>query len=180
LLGSLEMLATASGVYRGHCGEFDHRGRVFSGHRQDETLRAQAAAVAARAQALGYFGPCGIDAFTYVEDATTDAVERLRPVLEFNARPTMGLVALGLLRRALPLRRNELDLQPGDRRAFLLTLLGANASDAVRELSNVEGALGDPLCLAAANDDPDAPQPYLFFARNQGPLREAFGRCTGC
>ena len=44
LLGSLEMWTTPSGVYRGHFGEVDSRGRVFSGDSRDETLRADAAA----------------------------------------------------------------------------------------------------------------------------------------
>ena len=116
LLGSLEMLTTPSGVFRGHFGEVDSRGRVFSGHRDDEVLRANAAAVAQLASHRGYFGPCGIDAFTYLEPDG----EALRGLVEFNARTTMGLVTIGLVRRALPHVRDALELTPGARRSFLM------------------------------------------------------------
>lgn len=39
---------------------------------------------------LGYFGPLGIDAFIYKENGK----ETLRPIVEINARKTMGYVAL--------------------------------------------------------------------------------------
>ena len=34
------MLVTQAGLYRGHFGEVDSRGRIFSGHPKDESLRA--------------------------------------------------------------------------------------------------------------------------------------------
>jgi hypothetical protein len=184
LLGSLEMLATPSGVYRGHCGEIDNRGRVFSGHREDENLRSDAAALAAQAQRAGFFGACGVDAFTFVVTDVTDGEatgrEIMRPAVEFNARPTMGLVALGLLRRALPRRRGELDLGPGDRRGFLLGLLGDDAARIAQEISQVAGALTQPMLLTNPEREAGAPQPYLFFARDLASLRAAYRERVGC
>ena len=46
----------------------------------------------------------------------------LRPVVEFNARFTLGIIAIGLLRRALPRVRQGLALEPGGLRAFLFRL----------------------------------------------------------
>jgi hypothetical protein len=180
LLGSTEMLSTASGGYRGHCGEIDHRGRVFSGHSEDETLRAHSAAIAARAQSLGYFGPCGVDSFVYVDHAAADGPERLRPGVEFNARATMGLVALGLLRRLLPAHRNRHPLEPGERRAFLLGLLNGPAPDVAREIADSAEALGGPIFLADQEGDAATPQPVLFFAPQLAPLREAYRRHVRC
>jgi len=180
LLGSLEMLATPSGVYRGHCGEIDNRGRVFSGHREDENLRSDAACLAAEAQRAGFFGVCGVDAFTFVTDAGAGDREIMRPALEFNARATMGLVALGLMRRVLPRRRHELELTPGDRRGFLLGLLEKDAERIAHEISEAADVLGPPMLLAGPEHETGAPQPYLFFARDLPPLREAYRERVGC
>jgi hypothetical protein len=173
------MLCTDAGGYRGHCGEIDSRGRVFSGHPRDEALREAAAAIAARAAEHGLFGPCGIDAFTWLEpgpgDEAGDATERLRPVVELNARPTMGLVTLGLVRRALPQVREALELTPGERRGFLFTLveddLRAQAEDIVADA----GPGASVLCLTK-DPEPDAPTPLLFFGREMAALREAHRR----
>ena len=172
LLGSLELLVTASGVYRGHCGELDSRGRIYSGHPEDENLRSQAASLANRAHEVGYFGPCGVDAFVYREADR----ERLRPAVEFNARPTMGLVTLGLLRRARPQLRAELALEPGERGAFLFAMLPAS------EIASriVEEAGSDAHSISLTRRDEDAaPVPVLFFSRDLAPLREAYRRHTG-
>ncbi len=171
LLGSLELLVTPSGVYRGHCGELDSRGRVFSGHREDENLRAQAASIAERAREAGFFGPCGVDAFVYRE---TDR-ERLRPAVEFNARPTMGLVTLGLLRRARPQRPAELALEPGDRGAFLFAMLPAIASEIASRIVEEAGPHAHSIGLARCDED-TAPTPVLFFSHDLASLREAYRR----
>jgi len=180
LLGSLEMLATPSGLYRGHCGEFDHRGRIFSGHREDETLRAQAASLAGVAKQTGYFGPCGVDAFTFVKNSGNDAREHLRPAVEFNARVTMGLVALGILRRAIPSRGDALGIEPGDRRAFLLGMLGENADQIAREISQQADSLMAPLDLSSSKSESSAPKPFLFFSRDLESLRKAYRDQVGC
>ncbi len=61
---------------------------------------------AAHVQALGYFGPLGIDAMQY-RDA--DGQTRWRPLQDINARLSMGRVALGL--RSL--------LRPGEQASWL-------------------------------------------------------------
>lgn len=169
LLGSLEMLTTPSGGYRGHCGEIDSRGRIFSGHPEDEALRGHAAALGARARAEGYFGPCGVDAFVYREGEAL----RLRPAVELNARPTMGLIAMGVLRRVVPGLRSDLGLEPGKRCAFLLGLLPADASGAARGIAERAGARVAPLDLTSLPES-GSPRPVLFFAPDLNALREAY------
>jgi len=175
ILGSLEMLATASGVYRGHCGEVDSRGRIFSGHRDDETLRADAAAVALRARAQGFFGPCGIDAFSHIESGR----ERLRSLVEFNARATMGLVTIGLVRRALPRVRDALELTPGDRRAFLMGF--GKPDTGLDDARQIESSGPDTILidLAPATGE-TGPHPFLIFAHERAPLRRAHLEVLGC
>ncbi|MCH7645369.1 MAG: hypothetical protein IH974_11105 [Myxococcales bacterium] len=119
LLGTTELLVEGSGLYRGHRGFVDSKGRVTSGSRYDEALREAAVAVAQAAAAAGYHGPCGIDAFVF--EAESGRIE-LRPIVEFNARFTFGIIAIGLLRRALAEIRRELSLDPGGLRAFLFRL----------------------------------------------------------
>ena len=175
VLGSLEMLASASGVFRGHCGEVDSRGRIFSGHRDDETLRADAAAVAQRARDRGFFGPCGIDAFSYLESDR----ERLRRLVEFNARATMGLVTIGLVRRALPQVRDAIALTSGARRAFLMGFgrPGTGRDDPKRIESSCPGSCSIEL---APSGGVSAPHPFLIFSRDREPLRRAHLEVLGC
>ena len=175
ILGSLEMLATESGVFRGHCGEVDSRGRVFSGHRDDETLRADAAAVAQRARDAGFFGPCGIDAFLYLESDR----ERLRSLVEFNARVTMGLVTIGLIRRALPHVRDALELTPGVRRGFLMGFgrPGCGLDEPLRIAASCPDASLIDLGPVGKESDP---HPFLIVARDRVPLRRAHREVLGC
>jgi hypothetical protein len=119
MLGTTELLVDGSGLYRGHRGFIDSKGRVTSGNPYDEALREAAVAVAQAAIAAGYQGPCGVDAFAF--EVEPGRVE-LRPIVEFNARFTLGIIAIGLLRRALPRIRQELSLDPGELRAFLFRL----------------------------------------------------------
>jgi hypothetical protein len=67
--------------------------------RADAELRAAALTIARAAAAAGYWGPCGVDAFAYRDPESGG--ESLRPVVELNARFTLGSVALGQARRAL-------------------------------------------------------------------------------
>jgi hypothetical protein len=196
LLGTLEMLSTPSGVYRGHCGEIDHRGRVFSGHRREEEIRGDAAVLAAEARSLGYFGPCGVDAMTFsiggpaALDSAEDArAEILRSAVEFNARPTMGLVAIGLLRRVWPRYRRELSVEPGDRVAFLWTTLDGPGADAQAEsIGRAAGNRARPLLWPdvwpsvwpGVQDEPGAPRPVLFFGDRLETLRRAYRDVLGC
>jgi hypothetical protein len=172
ILGSLEMWNSPGGVYKGHCGEVDSRGRVFSGDRQDESLRADAAAVAAMAAATGFAGPCGLDALRYREgDAGSDSqVLRLRSAVEFNARPTMGLVTIGLMRRALPGVRGRLELKPGDRRGFALVYRDPLNSGGFREFQDRLGRGARVLDLSSGRE-PGGPRPTLVFYPDLDELR---------
>lgn len=186
LLGSLEQIVSPGGAFRGHCGELDARGRVYSGHREDEAVRTSSVWLAERARDQGFFGPCGVDAFTYLEGDR----ERLRPALELNARATMGLVSLGLVRRALPRVRERLGLAGEARRGFLLALLsepGSGSADGVRRGADTQARAiaeraGDGVIRLslAAEDDREGPWPTLFFGPDLGTLREAHRAVTGC
>jgi hypothetical protein len=166
LLGTTELLVEGSGLYRGHRGFVDSRGRVTSGNRYDEALREAAVAVAQAAIAEGYHGPCGVDAFAF--EAEPGRVE-LRPVVEFNARFTFGTVVIGLLRRALPQVRQALSLDPGGLRAFLFRLDAPPGG--WPEPTDAQGALLIPLSA----EDPTAVvriEPGLLLADD----REALDR----
>lgn len=189
ILGSLEMLTSPSGLYRGHCGEVDNRGRVFSGHREDESLRADAAMLAGALRSQGFFGPCGIDAFSYLEGERS----RLRSAVEFNPRITMGIVTLGLIRRALPRVRTQLDLSPGSRRGVLMTTFSKKdraQRDAMLALlgENIVAInLASPPQLPPSSDrnrtleaEADSSCPMLFFAHDLESLRSAYRQATGC
>ena len=97
LLGTSEQVLAPSGLYRGQRGTVDSKGRVTSGCERDEELRDAAVAVAGRAAREGFFGPCGLDAFGYRAHSGACA---FRPVVEWNARYTLGMVAIGLVKRA--------------------------------------------------------------------------------
>jgi hypothetical protein len=120
LLGTTRQVLTAAGLYRGQRGLVDARGRVVSGSRHDEALREAAALAASGAAAVGFRGPCGVDAFSFVAPAgCAEAGELLlRPLLELNARFTVGVVAIGLVRQQLPALRRDLGLDAGQRIAF--------------------------------------------------------------
>ena len=124
LLGTLEQQMSASGVYRGHRGIVDARGRVSSGTRWDEALREAAVAMGTAARDRGLTGPCGLDAFVFEGE---DGREILRPAVELNARFTTGTALLGLVRRALPAISATLGLSPGELRAFEFSLREAAA-----------------------------------------------------
>lgn len=119
LLATLEQLTTGSGQVRGHRGLVDSRGRLSAGSQHDEALKEGALAVALAAAAAGYRGPCGVDAFVYRDG---EGEERLRSLVEFNARFTVGLLVMGQVRRAIPEIRATLGLRPGDLRAFAFAL----------------------------------------------------------
>ena len=119
LLGTLEQRIAPSGLFVGHQGYVDARGRVHAGDAHDEPLREPAALAAAAAAAEGYTGPCGVDAFAF---RTTDGQQELRCISEFNARATVGLVVVGLLKRALPSLKAGIGIAAEERRAFHFAL----------------------------------------------------------
>jgi hypothetical protein len=149
LLGSLELVVDRSGLYRGHRGTVDSRGRVTSGSPYDEKLRESAVLVAQAAAAQGYLGPCGVDAFAYQAD---EEGERLRPVVEFNARFTVGIIAIGMLRRALPRLRSDLGFEPGMQGAFEFRLTPRPGGWPKR--ADAPGILWIPLAEADAQSGP--------------------------
>jgi hypothetical protein len=112
LLGTLEIVATAAGQPRGHRGELDSRGRPRTGLPEEEALREAAGIAGGAAAREGYRGPCGIDAIVF--RAAGDGTRSFRPLVEFNARFTAGIVALGQIRRHLGRIKDEMGLAPGD------------------------------------------------------------------
>ncbi len=177
ILASFEMLTTRSGGFRGHCGELDSQGGISSGDPDDARLRSGACAVVERAAARGFFGVCGVDAFRYREDDR----EGWRGALEFNARPTMGLVSYGLVRRGLSRLRGPL-ASPGDgARGFLFTLLDeGDGIDSQRD-AILAGAGEDARALELApRRTSGEPCPLLFFARDPQRLRAAHRAAIGC
>ncbi|MCP4006396.1 MAG: ferritin-like domain-containing protein [bacterium] len=95
-LGTLESIVSPSGVPRGHRGCLEANGSIRAGTLFDERLQAAGLVAAEAARERGYFGACGVDAFVY----SFDGESILRPLVEFNARFTLGTVALGLVERA--------------------------------------------------------------------------------
>lgn len=96
VLGSTRQILTPSGVYVGNECAIDEAGRARAGTRWDDALEAAAVALGEAARDEGFRGVCGVDAFVY---RGADGAEVLRPIVELNARYTMGTVALGILRR---------------------------------------------------------------------------------
>jgi hypothetical protein len=93
LLGSLRPIVTTSGSYQGHLG-ITHEATASSDHSFDTPLREQAIAWAQIARSLGFFGPCGVDAFVYEHNGQSHL-----HICEFNARWTVGHVVHGIVRR---------------------------------------------------------------------------------
>ncbi|MFO7156730.1 MAG: hypothetical protein DIU72_008960 [Pseudomonadota bacterium] len=112
-IGTTRLLVRSSGVYLGNQGIVEPDGRICSGSPRDEELCAAAAEVARLAAERGYFGPLGVDAFAF---RGPDGEVVFRPVVEVNARFTMGMVAAGLV--SLALRRGI--LQPPAEWVFVL------------------------------------------------------------
>lgn len=93
-LGVTELLTNRSGMYQG--SRFDDQ----AGREHDWSHAvAVGQVVAERVQALGYFGPLGLDAMWYRGE---DCQPRLRPIQDLNARWTMGRLSLGFRRLLRP------------------------------------------------------------------------------
>lgn len=176
VLASYELITTPSGVYRGHLGRVSTTGGAVSGDPEDDRLRAGATAVAERAGALGYFGPCGVDAFRF---RAADGGEAWRGVVELNARPTMGLVVWGLLERVRTsgfARRGR-----GDRSeaaGFLFALFDAAAEERARGVFARAGDALDVLDLGSPRARADEPRPRLCRSGDPALLR-ALARAVG-
>jgi len=158
LLGTLEQRVTPAGVPRGLRGTVDRRGRVTSGTAWDEPLREAAVAVSSAARDEGYHGPCGVDAFVF---RGPSGEPELRPVVELNARFTLGIVAVGLARRVLHRVRGDFDLDANERLWFELVLDAAVPRPEAGVL-RLELAPG-----------PEGPRPALLLARELESLEAA-------
>lgn len=93
LVGVTPLLVDRSGVYRGSRFACPASETAAWQPAVETGLR-----LATRLQQLGYFGPLGIDAMQFRDDA---GKIRLRPLQDLNARYTMGRLALGF-RRIVP------------------------------------------------------------------------------
>ncbi|MFT5444308.1 MAG: hypothetical protein ACI8W3_003363, partial [Myxococcota bacterium] len=166
ILGTLEQIVAPSGVYLGHRAEFDSRGRVFSGSIHEEEIRETAAIASQHAFAEGFYGPCGIDAFSAeIADAQGVTQEVFRPIVEFNARFTMGTITIGLLRRALEQVKEPLALEPGERRAFYF---GLDAPDGGWEANAAN--VGERHVFIPLWHPDDALKPGILFAETASAL----------
>jgi hypothetical protein len=114
LLGTTRVVVTRAGLYRGQRGLVDSKGRIVSGSEHDEALREAAALSARAAAAAGFRGACGIDAFSF---RGPEGVV-LRPLLEINARFTVGTIAIGLVRRQQGALERHFAPAPEQRLAF--------------------------------------------------------------
>lgn len=124
VVGSPELVVSRAGGYRGHRGCIDGRGRVTSGLREEEAMREAAVAIAAAAHAAGYVGPCGIDGYVYAETGC----ESLRPVVELNARLTVGTLVAIWVRALLPVLRGRGLVRADRQAAFSFSLSASDAA----------------------------------------------------
>jgi hypothetical protein len=159
-------------------GEVDARGRVYSGCEWDEPMREAAAALAGEARTRGYHGPCGVDGLVFrVREEGSEPRDILRPLLELNARFTVGFVTLALIRRALPQVREALALTPSQRRAFLFSL---DVPPGWSDWSEIERELGEHTHLVRLDSGPggqrSALRPGLLFTRRIANLRALVAR----
>lgn len=154
ILAALEQVVTASGLWLGHRGEVDRRGRLWSGTPHDDAMREAAASVANAAHAVGYHGPCGVDGFTFewTDENDTEARTLLRPIVELNARFTMGHVCAGWVRRALPWLVEARALEPGRRVPFVFALAPPKDTEGWQEAVAGIGADVLPLPFATPID----------------------------
>jgi len=163
LLGTTQQWLAPSGLYLGQRGTLDSRGRVTSGSERDEELREAAAVVVGAAARQGFHGPCGIDAFAY---RSTDGDERFRSVVELNARFSMGILAIGWLRRSLEFIRHSFGLAPGRRLAFHFGLDAPRGGWPESDAS---------LLVIELASDTAAQRPALAVAEDAATLEERLG-----
>lgn len=159
MLGTTRQIVSGSGVYRGNRGAVDSKGRVVSESRWDEALREAAVTVAQAAADEGYRGPAGLDSLSY---RGFDDGERFRPLVEWNARFTLGTVAIGLVRQSLPQVKQRLGLEPGGRCPFYFAL---DAPPAGWPESR------DRLLLVPLWESGEALRPALVFGADDDALR---------
>ncbi len=99
LLATLAHESNPAGAPRAHSGRLGAGGRVRAASGFDAELESAALAIARAAADAGFRGPCGVDAFSF---RGPGGARVLRPIVELNARFTLGHVVQGVLARALP------------------------------------------------------------------------------
>jgi hypothetical protein len=166
LLGTTRQWLAPSGLYLGQRGTVDSKGRVTSGSGRDEALREAAAAVAAAAAGWGFSGPCGLDAFAFRSAAGGEA---FRPVVEWNARFSLGTLAIGLVRRARAAIARRFQRGPGERLVFHFGLDAPAGGWPVGDAS---------LLLLPLWNDGDAVRPALAVAEDWDVLTRLLGTGT--
>jgi hypothetical protein len=115
-LGTLDQQLSVSGSFVGHSG-LVKEADVSSAREEGKRVEAMARRVVERAAAKGYWGPCGVDAFV-MELGGMPTVR----LAEINARWTVGIVTIGLLRR---MQQQRILGNPRLTRAFALDWSGA-------------------------------------------------------
>ena len=161
ILGTLEQVVSPAGVCRGHRGRVDIRGRVKSACDPDERLREASLSAAEAARDAGYTGPLGVDAFAYRSPQGTHR-ESLRPIVEINARFTVGCVVLGLVRRVLRSRKELLELEPGVETNFYFGLDAPPGGWQKAQSAAEPSSLFVPLFRES-----ETPQPGLLFSTSR-------------
>jgi hypothetical protein len=101
VIGILKQHINKTGKFLGHSGLVENSEFVSIQNEFTEKLREEGIRILEDAAACGYRGPCGIDSFSY---RGPKGRLFLRPAIEFNARFTMGIVTIGVLRRLLESR----------------------------------------------------------------------------
>ena len=172
LLGTTAQLLTPSGQILGNRGVFGPGDTLRAGAplatAEDEAALADAAtALGAAAAAAGFHGVAGTDAFFY---RGPDGDERLRPVVELNARFTTGTVALGLVRLA-----QRAGLTDGrDFGAWALLLKAPRPAALAAALSSLPAGAAHTLCP----DELRAHGPILCLSRDAATLDALIARAT--
>ncbi len=83
-----------------------------------EAHKAAALPLLQKMLSLGYFGNVGVDAMVYLWENTP----RLHPIVEINARKTMGYVALRLQKRHFPNKTITFSFHAGGKRHFSINV----------------------------------------------------------
>ena len=100
----------------------------------------------------------------------------VRPVVEFNARFTLGTIVIGWVRRHLERVKAELGLRSGERRAFLFAL---DVPPGWRDWEAFETTLDSPTHLLPLAGPSASPRPALVFGPSLEALRRAVAEDPG-
>ena len=107
---------------------------------------------------------------------------RLRPLIELNARFTLGHVCAGWLRRVHAQVVAQAELAPGRRMSFLFALAAPRHDAEWSERVRAAGVIGFDLATAAPSAGPVAvpgPGPFLLFHDDPQRLADLGRRISG-